>query len=46
VAARNTPLDFLSWHFYSDNAALVPVIADAMRAKVGGESDWLGKVGG
>ena len=34
LATRKTPIDFFSWHFYTDNAALLSTIAEAMRGKL------------
>lgn len=36
VAKRRTPLDFFSWHFYTDQAGLMTTIAAAVRAKLEG----------
>eukprot|EP01052_Picozoa_sp_SAG31_P013092 SAG31_NODE_780_length_12148_cov_7.369295_5_plen_380_part_00 len=34
IATRQTPIDFISWHFYTDNTELLTTIARAMRQKL------------
>ena len=34
IATRKTPVDFFSWHFYTDNAALLTTISGDMRKKL------------
>jgi xylan 1,4-beta-xylosidase len=34
IATRRTPVDFISWHFYTDNTPLLTTIASAMRTKL------------
>ena len=34
LAARNVPIDFFSWHYYTNNSDLIPTIAGAVRSKL------------